>query len=255
VALGSIYASNKNESWRDKLETRYVKMVGVLDLHSHIRYAAIKRYFQPASNTVEIGAGIGIMTFAFASHTLGNIVGVIYAAEDLQVALRTLKKSKLPNVTFIQGGLPLLPLEREYYDQVLLIDVLEHVKEDFESLMAINSVLKMGGALIISVPTPDYPTYFGRAYANEVGHLRDGYTIRKLNELLLNSGFETVKWAYHTNALASRLCSLWYRTNLSFAIRHVLAPVSILLSKLDRWSSKKHSCGIVLLARKRSDVL
>ncbi|MGC9005767.1 MAG: aconitase X, partial [Candidatus Micrarchaeia archaeon] len=111
----------KGKKLKDILHRTYLKLFGVADLHSHIRYRAIKKYFQSTDKNVEIGAGSGLMTFEFAKETGKNILGVIYEKKDLNFALETLKNSNLKNVSFIQGGLPHLKLKENYYDQVLLI--------------------------------------------------------------------------------------------------------------------------------------
>jgi SAM-dependent methyltransferase len=251
MPLGSIYAINiKGKKLKDILHRTYLKLFGVADLHSHIRYRAIKKYFQSTDKNVEIGAGSGLMTFEFAKETGKNILGVIYEKKDLNFALETLKNSNLKNVSFIQGGLPHLKLKENYYDQVLLIDVLEHVQEDLESLKAINKILRPRGYLIISVPTPNYPKYFGYEFANKIGHLRDGYTIEQLKELLTESGFEIIKWDYYTNSLASNLCKIWYKCKIPFKLKLLLMPIANFLSYFDVYTSKKHSCSIVLLAQK-----
>ncbi|MGZ4847175.1 MAG: class I SAM-dependent methyltransferase [Halobacteriota archaeon] len=255
MVLGSIYANTLDTGWKDTLLKAYMKVVGTSDLHSHIRYGAFKQYFQPLDNTVEIGAGTGLMTFAFASQVSKHIVGVVYDSNDLEVAKNTLKNSHQERVTFVRGALPHLTLKEGDFDQVLLLDVLEHVSDDVESLRTINKLLKMGGFLVISVPTPNYPKYFGQAFAQKIGHVRDGYTIDTLRDLLTSSGFKIIKWAYYTNALASRLCKFWYRDELSYTLRLIIAPPMILLSKFDPYSSTGFSCSIALLAVKQSEVV
>jgi len=92
-------------------------------------------------------------------------------------------------VRFIRDSLPKLSTIRRRYEQAFLIDVLEHVEEDFESLIRINTILELGEVLVISVPTPNYPKYFGREFVERIGHVRDGYTIEELRRLLEASGF------------------------------------------------------------------
>lgn len=61
MAFGSwtAYYYFKKKGIRDKLTGWYILIFGTLDLYAHIRFRAVKRYFQPLEHNVEIGAGGG----------------------------------------------------------------------------------------------------------------------------------------------------------------------------------------------------
>lgn len=191
------------------------------------------------------------MSFMFVRTTGKSIDCVEMDSKLIQLGRRLADRAGIREIRFIEDSLPKLSkLKRNYYDQILLIDVLEHIKEDLESLITINSLLKMGGNLIISVPTPSYPKYFGRKFANEIGHVRDGYLIGDLERLLNWSGFKIVAWSYHTNFLSPYLCELWYKYNLPIKLKIMLFPFLKSFCYLDFIGKGINSCGIVLKAKK-----
>lgn len=149
-----------------------------------------------------------------------------------------------------KGGLPNLKKGNSRYDQALLIDVFEHV-EGQKITKEINRIMKAGGCLLLSVPTPEYPRYFGDRFANSVGHVRDGYTIDDMKHLLNSSGFDVIQWKYPTNWLASKLSSVWYQSKLPTRLLFVITPLAILLSLVHPYTPKKHSCNFSLLAMKK----
>ncbi|MGZ4849614.1 MAG: hypothetical protein ACXV2B_05220 [Halobacteriota archaeon] len=119
-------------------------------------------------------------------------------------------------------------------------------------MRTINKLLRRGGFLVISVPTPYYSEHFGQAFAQKIGQVRDGYTIDTVRDLLTNSGVEVIKWKCYTNALASRLCKFWYRDDLSNTLRLTIAPLMVLLSKFDPHFSTAFRCSIAPLTVKQS---
>jgi len=172
----------------------YLKALGVPNLHSHVRWWAVKGYIENRDRNIDIGAGWGVMAFEFVKIFNKSIDCVEPDPAQIHVGESIAKKLGVDEkVKFIRDSLPELPTIKRRYEQVFLIDVLEHVEEDFESLIRINTILEPGGVLVISVPTPNYPKYFGREFAERIGHVRDGYTIEELRRLLGASGLRIVK--------------------------------------------------------------
>lgn len=241
---------------RNKTTARlYGKLVGITDFHSHFRWAAIKQFINfQAQRTLEAGAGTGLMTFEVAKRLVKN--GKIIASElderSVGVSEKIIKKGDFKNVEFIKKDLRALGLQ-EKFDQVLAIDVLEHIEDDLLALKEINAILETNGRLVISVPTPLYPKYFGKEFAEKIGHMRDGYCVEELNEKLYASGFRTLKYKYYTRFWASLFCSLFYKTNKIPRIKLILLPILKYLALfLDRFSTDAHSSSLAILAEKVS---
>ena len=73
-------------------------------------------------------------------------------ASELDHSARTLANQRHPG-TVKEAKLPDLSMfERNAYDLIALLDVLEHVPDDLASLRAIHRRLKPGGTLLLTVP-------------------------------------------------------------------------------------------------------
>ena len=238
----------------------YYTIFGMPELHSHIRYHAIKSYFQPTDTNIEIGAGIGIMSFAFRRRVQKRIWAMAYSNDKFEHLQKLMNKLQDSGVKAGKSDLLKLDLA-EKFNQVLLIDVLDHVVDDKKALRNINKILKSGGYLVISVPTPLYPKYFGEEFARTIGHVRKGYTLKNLKSLLEENGFDVILWQCHTTQLSAYLCSIWYKklSKGSFfrLLRLGLFPIFKVLSLLNELVNRKIkryppvSCGLAILALKR----
>jgi len=251
MTLGSEVRFN----YQNPVARLFFMLFGVMDLHSHIRWNAIKEYMDNhCEKNVEVGGGWGVMSMEFAKKSHKAIDCIEIDSQSVALGEFLAAKSEL-KVKFLKDFLPnLSELGENDYHQVFLIDVLEHVQADLESLIRINKLLIMNGKLVISVPTPIYPKVFGYEMTKKVGHVRDGYTITDLKELLDNSGFNILDWKYHTNRIASFLCRLWYKNNYPSAVRIVLFPICKAIATLDSIDRKKNSCGIAVKAIKVTDM-
>jgi SAM-dependent methyltransferase len=268
--------ASKQHGIKHKLFALYLKLFGIPDLHAHIRFRAIKPFFQPTNRNVEIGAGGAIMSVGFSMITRKPILALTYTEEEERNCRMTIKQAGLEQLVTIgrEDALKLNSIGYGVWDQVLLIDVLEHVKgDDFKVLQNINRILRPGGYLIISVPTLLFPSIFGeefdkfawtssnkKRYSGEITHHLRHYTLNKLEELLIGTGFRIIDWQYHTNPFAAKLCHIWYKHCYNHPyLRYILMPIFNLLSMSDQFSSIKkqreplRSAGISLLAIKEKD--
>ena len=139
--------------------------------------------------------------------------------------------------------------------------MLEHIPEDDLVLRNINRILEIGGFLVISLPTPLYPAYFGYKFAKDIGHIRDGYTLNDIERKLQLSGIKVLSWMYHTNPFTAHLCRLYYvKLKKFYKLRASLMPIMNILSYLDELSLLKskrstlRSCGIALLTKKVAEL-
>jgi len=90
---------------------------------------------------------------------------------------REIKSARLPDLSMF---------ERDSYDLVALLDVLEHVPDDVASLKAILRRLKPGGALVLTVPANPWMWS-----AHDVAHHHfRRYSKRELARVIGEAGFE-----------------------------------------------------------------
>ena len=93
--------------------------------------------------------------------------------------------------TDVSGSLTEIPLPDGSVDFVLGTEVIEkHVPDDHAGARA-GRVLKPGGLALISVPTPPAPA--------DPEHVREGYTLAELTELLAAGSLEVVwdRFCFH----------------------------------------------------------
>jgi SAM-dependent methyltransferase len=152
----------------------------------------IERVVRPPKNSriLEVGCGTG--------HNLAMLksFGSLEASE-LDHCARALASKRLPGKVK-EAKLPDLSMfDRNGYDLIALLDVLEHVPDDLASLRAIHHRLKPGGALLITVPANPW---MWSAHDSAHHHFRR-YTRKQLQELFLRSGLEVQLLSYFNTLL------------------------------------------------------
>ena len=108
----------------------------------------LERYLQPNSGAphkvADLGCGCGMMLLRLSEK---------YEPVGLDGSRNAIEFARRRGVTAKLGALPGdVPLSRESYDAVLMLDVLEHLKYDRASVEVAASLLKPGGILICTVP-------------------------------------------------------------------------------------------------------
>jgi ubiquinone/menaquinone biosynthesis C-methylase UbiE len=188
-------------------------LVGTLDFHSIFRVLAIKSAIKNVTPTVDVGAAKGDMTIELALANFSNssaIDALVYDKNDITDFRLKLRSFNIQNINILQDDAQLLSnIKDNYAQQVLLLDVLEHVENDTLAIKAAYRVLKKGGCLIISVPTHYYPLYFGERFDRILGHKRH-YFYEEIKPLLENNGFKIEEFFYYTSAVPSHYCTIIY---------------------------------------------
>jgi SAM-dependent methyltransferase len=157
-------------------------------------YRWIIRHFAPfiGREILEVGAGVG----TFASQLFGALppeatgersLTLIEPASNLFPALERRFRGN-PAVTTLQGELEKCA-DRLHPDTAILVNVLEHVKDDAGCLALLRRILRPGGHLLIFVPA--LPGLYGSLDA-EFEHYRR-YKRRELEEKLSAAAFELRK--------------------------------------------------------------
>lgn len=101
----------------------------------------------PSNTTTLLDAGCssGYATRFFAEkskHTYG-----IEISDTIEVA-----QQRYPHIQFMRGGLESTPFDSNFFDVVIMSDVLEHVDNEQRALDEMCRILKPGGTFIVSTP-------------------------------------------------------------------------------------------------------
>jgi SAM-dependent methyltransferase len=152
----------------------------------------VRRVVRPPQKAriLEVGCGTG--------HNLAMLTsfGKVEASE-LDRCARAVANKRLRGAVK-EARLPDLSMfERNAYDLIALLDVLEHVPDDLASLRAIHRRLKPGGALLLTVPANPW---MWSAHDAAHHHCRR-YTRTQLKELFLRSGLEVQLLSYFNSLL------------------------------------------------------
>jgi len=125
------------------------------------------------SKILNIGVGSGRL-----EEILFRTKDTDYVGTDITNKTLNVLKKKFPGKIFLGQTLPKLNFGNDKFDQVMLLEVLEHIKptETFILLKEIYRILKVNGEFVVSVPIneglekmlPDNPNSHMRMYSEEL---------------------------------------------------------------------------------------
>ncbi len=121
---------------------------------------------------------------------------IVAIDSDEKLLNQAKKQVKANNVTFIKGSaLDISRLKEDYFDLVVMFDVIEHIPKNTEILVliALKRVLKKDGILIISTPYKNFRSDFMDP-AWYFGHRH--YSKEELIELMNKCGFKCDESSY-----------------------------------------------------------
>lgn len=155
----------------------------------------IKRIIQANKdvNILDIGCGTGIMLEYLKE--FGTIQGLDFSEEAVNYSALRLGD----RVSIKLGNLSdNLPFENKNFDLITLLDVIEHLDNDTDTLKKAWHLLKEGGILICTVPAYQF-LWSGHDVLN---HHKRRYTLKELEEKISASGFSIKKVSYFNTLLS-----------------------------------------------------
>lgn len=172
--------------WTDELTSFHQEIAGdnhYIDVASRNHaIAALGRSLDRENATIiDIGCSSGSMLRELRKRLpKATLIGADY----LSGPLHGLAKS-LPGIPFLQFNLVNCPLFSNSVDAVVLLNVLEHIEDDFAAIRQVFRITKPGGVVVIEVPAG--PHLFD-IYDKQLMHFRR-YTLKSLCEKLEHAGF------------------------------------------------------------------
>lgn len=158
--------------------------------------------------------------------------------KKLENAGKFLKKTILINKDITKG-----PFKKNYFDKVVMLEVLEHLDDDISAVKWMGSILKKGGSLILSVPNNSFLHFF-----NPIKYLQHKrhYSNKKIKEILEKGGFK-IK---HFNIVEcwTFLLDLYVHIFLKFIIRKN-ARFGIFRKKSNKTYSRINKKGLDIIVK------
>lgn len=170
------------------------------------------------NRVLELGAGIGNMTRCF----LGRERVVVSDPDPAYLRVLEERMRVHPSVSVVRVALPDVPasLVDERLDTAVLLNVLEHVKEDVASLEALRRMMVPGGRVVIYVPA--MPLLYG-TLDRALSHFRR-YSAKGLRSVLHEAGLQVEHMRYY-NALGA--VGWWF--NGRIAKKEILSRRQVML--------------------------
>lgn len=131
---------------------------------------------------LDIGSDNGVI-----SMLLRERGGTWHSADLIPETVESIRTLVGERVELIDGRKT--PYPDRYFDQIIIVDFLEHIETDCEFAAELLRILKPGGALIINVPNPKQGLLRRIRYLlgqtdEKHGHVRPGYSLDQLRALL-----------------------------------------------------------------------
>ena len=174
----------------------------------------------------QIVSGSKVLEIGYGSGILANLLSIrkkcrVYCIEK-QHNLAVISKNKCVEVLNLDIETAELPYEYDFFDYIILGNVLEHLRDPSGILMKLKKYLKVGGSIIYSVPNivnwySRMTIFFGKFEYENSGvfdktHLRF-YNLNSAKKLALESGYNIV-WLDVTPSIyifKEKLNFLWYK--------------------------------------------
>jgi len=125
---------------------------------------------KPSSVVVDVGCGSGYFTKIIAGcmKHKGTVVGVDPDRRLIQEAEKICKRKHVANVSFKIGNVWKIPLESNYADLVVSHIVLSNIPRQFDAILEMKRVAKIGGKVAAIDPAKGGGQYFPDKRLNEL---------------------------------------------------------------------------------------
>jgi len=259
------WASNKEgKNMRDINKMFYVKealkrILGNID----VGHRARKGYFLKEinkfdlSNKLILDAGCGDGEYMFEiirRYPVRELVGVEIQKEKVDFINKRLNKLNYNNVCTICKDLSRGRLPSSKFDFCFCIDVLEHIKNDKKVIANVFNSLRYGGLFLIHVPNSKAKRFF-KEFRNyrQADHVRNGYDLEGLINLLEGLGFKILSTKYTTGQLVALNWEIEKKIEKIFPRRlsqTLCYPLTVLSVFIDIRKQLADGNGILVIAQK-----
>lgn len=262
-SLGKVF--NKSTSLR-KL---FYRLLDLLLLRAwHVNKVLRNTKLGEQSAILDAGSGFGQYTYRMSKlFPLSKIKAIDVKSEQVSDCNEFMTKIGQNNRVVFEVGDLTKYVEKEQFDFILSVDVMEHIEDDVRVFKNFHASLKENGTLLVSTPSDqggsdshDHDHDDINGFIDE--HVRDGYNINEIKEKLESAGFKNIETRYtygKPGSLAWKL-SMKYPIQLLgvskiffiiLPIYYIVAyPVSAVLNWFDVNLKHKTGTGLIVTANK-----
>lgn len=233
----------------------------------HVKKALRRTSGHFAAEALILDAGCGFGQYSWRMARMNDkwkIEAIDIDSELIDDCASFFEKAGLSERTSFRTGDLTLLSEKNCYDLILSVDVMEHIEEDVMVFENFHNALKENGALIISTPSDkggsDVHNEHDDSFIAE--HVRDGYSVNDITEKLTSAGFSNIEVAYTYGVPGT----ISWRLSMKYPIKMlnvsslffivipfwylIFFPFSFLLNYADLFLKHKEGTGLLVTARK-----
>jgi demethylmenaquinone methyltransferase/2-methoxy-6-polyprenyl-1,4-benzoquinol methylase/ArsR family transcriptional regulator len=141
----------------------------------------------PIHNLLDLGTGTGRMLELLAP-LAAHAVGMDQSPQMLALARARIEKATLRNVQLRQGDIYALPVERDFYDLVIIHQVLHYLDDPARAIREAARALRPSGRLLIV----DFAPHAEESLRANHAHRRLGFAAEEIEALLRDAGLDVV---------------------------------------------------------------
>ncbi|SLM33144.1 putative Trans-aconitate 2-methyltransferase [Desulfamplus magnetovallimortis] len=176
------------------LEKLYVFLFGMPIVGLRIRCRNILSLIpknRDYKNILDAGSGSGVLTFELARKFKNSqVTGFDLDPEEIGISEAIVVRAGYQNVLFKNTDIETMN-EKECFDLIICVDILEHIEDDLSALKKLFNALKEDGILVLHVPAlyRRYPVSKKSLNFYVPTHVRYGYEIEDIKEKVIKAGF------------------------------------------------------------------
>ena len=242
-------------------ERWYCRLLGVPIIGLRIRLRRLRRLL-PASATsvLDAGCGRGVITrFLAQRYRSAQIDGIDENGSGQRINQTIADSLALGNCHFTVADV-LTYRKPGYYDLIVSIDNLEHVKDDIAALINFHASLRESGMLVIHAPHyyRRWPVFRWTVNFDVPGHVRPGYHLSELTERVRRAGFKVEQCGFSYGWLENLINNISYTITGARekrrALYAALFPLLNILAWLGQWTRPRFGAAVWVVARKIAQV-
>jgi 2-polyprenyl-3-methyl-5-hydroxy-6-metoxy-1,4-benzoquinol methylase len=205
------------------------------------------------SSVLDIGCAYGHYSIRIAKQYPNlRVKGFDVNEEQLNVGRLVKRKLGLKNLILEKRDICDGPIN-EKHDLVLLLQVIEHLKDDRMALKEIRKIVSDSGHLILTAPNLESPMIdWSNRTVTIGGHYRDGYTLEQLVQMITDAHFKIKEIKHLSGAIGQIIEKVETYAKINFSVLFPLVyPFLNYLIFFDDFlgvKTRKSTSGILVVA-------